>query len=202
MDNFWAYIWGVFANATWDAIRYFLGGSIVITSLIGIAQKFRSGKLDWVILGFLFVFSFFCFFVSSSSSVSPTIASGQSKTAPPPFPVWPNPYRPISVVKKEFRNTEVILDGYSYEGCTFENVTFVYNGTTPPQLRYSTIVRSVTLRSDNLAVTGAVSILKGLGMLPALNIDLGKEGNILEEPITPSDESNKERRGLQNPPAK
>src|SRR5271154_4485970 len=35
------------------------------------------------------------------------------------------------VVNKEISNQEVILDGKSFQDCTFNNVTFIYKGTAP-----------------------------------------------------------------------
>ena len=58
--------------------------------------------------------------------------SGDSDTIPL-FPKWQHPYQPTVIVGKTFHNQEVLLDGYAYESCTFVNVTFVYNGTTPLQ---------------------------------------------------------------------
>jgi hypothetical protein len=37
----------------------------------------------------------------------------------------------VPVYRKTFTNEEVVLDGHHFIDCTFENVTFVYNGTAP-----------------------------------------------------------------------
>ena len=101
---------------------------------------------------------------------------------------WPDPYQPISVVNKAFRNEEVLLDGYSYDHCTFENVTFVYNGTTAPQMMFPTIRGSFNLRSDNVAVEGTLAMLKGFGMLqPDVNMKFSNPNNIVRAPGEPAE---------------
>jgi hypothetical protein len=102
------------------------------------------------------------------------------------FPKWPDPYRPIVVVGKTFKNTEVLLDGYSYDHCTFDHVTFVYNGTTTIMNVFPTIVEPYDIRTDNLAIEGTVLMLKGLGLLkPALNLNIKSPGVIVREPGEP-----------------
>ncbi len=78
--------------------------------------------------------------------------------------VWPDPYRPITVIGKIFRNERVVLDGHSYAHCTFANVTFVYNGTTPVQLSNNHI-QGCWVTSDTPAVIGAWALLRGLGFV-------------------------------------
>jgi len=40
-----------------------------------------------------------------------------------------NPFPPLKLIEKQkFRNEKVLLDGYKYVDCIFENVTLVYNG--------------------------------------------------------------------------
>lgn len=80
------------------------------------------------------------------------------------FPKWPDPYSPISVIGRTFKNTEVPLDGHSYAHCTFEDVTFSYNGTTAVQISTSEI-NGFSIKSDNAGVLGTVFWLKGMGML-------------------------------------
>src|SRR4051794_17438943 len=46
-----------------------------------------------------------------------------------PTPNWHDPLTPI--VNRTFRNETVELDGKNFVDCSFENVTFLYNGTTP-----------------------------------------------------------------------
>jgi hypothetical protein len=81
------------------------------------------------------------------------------------FAKWPDPYFPFQIVNQTFENREVVLDGYSYTGCRFINVTFVYNGTTPPQFNNNKFFGTVQFRSDNPAINGGVVILKGLGWI-------------------------------------
>jgi hypothetical protein len=99
------------------------------------------------------------------------------------FLKWPSPYNPTSVVAKHFTRERVPLDGYAYSGCTFNEVTFVYNGTTTIQMSHSTIIGESSLTTDNPAVTGTIFLLRGLGALKeAFNVSL-PPGNIIEPPV-------------------
>jgi hypothetical protein len=78
------------------------------------------------------------------------------------------------------------LDGYSYDHCTFEDVTFVHNGTTPPQITFPTIKGTFTVRSDNLAVEGTALLFKGFGFLKAdVNLIISNPSVIVREPGEP-----------------
>ncbi|MCO6419679.1 hypothetical protein JYK14_26435 [Siccirubricoccus sp. KC 17139] len=77
---------------------------------------------------------------------------------------WPEPYSPITIIGKTFRNERVILDGYSYVRCKFTNVTFVYNGTTPVQLS-NNVIQGCFVASDMAAISGAWALLKGLNFI-------------------------------------
>lgn len=81
------------------------------------------------------------------------------------FARWPNPYSPTSIIGKTYRNERVVLDGYSYSNCEFYNVTFVYNGTTPIQLSNNKVLGGMVLASDNQAVTGALMMATGFGLM-------------------------------------
>lgn len=97
------------------------------------------------------------------------------------FPKWPHPYQPTSVVGKAFRNERVILDGKSYSHCIFENVTFVYNGTTTIQFSNNKILGSAWYASDNPAVLGTLGWMRGFGLVKdGVIIDAGI--NIIETP--------------------
>lgn len=102
------------------------------------------------------------------------------------FPKWPDPYRPISIIGETFTNKQVVLDGHSYQHCTFENVTFVYNGTTPPAFNNNVFRGTPVLRSENPVVDGTVAVLKGLGYLqPGSEIRGLSPSNRVEEPERP-----------------
>jgi archaellum component FlaF (FlaF/FlaG flagellin family) len=78
---------------------------------------------------------------------------------------WPDPYKPISVVGKTFRNEKVLLDGYAYSSCEFYNVTFVYNGTTTLQFSNNKVFGGLILASDNPAVLGTLAMTLGFNVL-------------------------------------
>jgi len=72
-----------------------------------------------------------------------------------------------------YSNQEVHLDGIAYSNCTFENVTFVYNGTGPTGLRNNTLRGGISFRPGSASVAGTAQILAGLRLLrsdvPLLN---------------------------------
>jgi hypothetical protein len=66
--------------------------------------------------------------------------------------------------KHEWRNEEVPLDGFKYDDCVMENVTFVYDGLTPIQFTHDT-VRGFDFKSSNPAISMWMIFLKGVGAL-------------------------------------
>jgi len=69
------------------------------------------------------------------------------------------------VEKKRFANERVPLDGYIYRDCTFENVTFVYNGTRGVELSGNRLVGKQRIASDNPSIDITILLLRGLGGL-------------------------------------
>jgi hypothetical protein len=65
---------------------------------------------------------------------------------------------------KVFNSEEVPLDGHAYEDCTFNNVTFVFNGDAPFDLVHNSINGAV-LKTGNPAISGFVRLLKELGWI-------------------------------------
>lgn len=95
----------------------------------------------------------------------------------------PSVYAPIPVIGKTFVNERVPLDGYRYDKCTFRNVTFDYNGTTPVQLAGNNVEGSIGIRSNSLAVAGTVSLMKGMGYLRSdMNMSFVNPNNFVEAP--------------------
>lgn len=84
---------------------------------------------------------------------------------------------------KKFYNERVVLDGKKYEDCTFENVTFVYNGTTPVHFSHNRVMGRVLFASDNPSVNMSMVVFYGMGLIPSnvpiLNLP---DGNILTPP--------------------
>jgi hypothetical protein len=81
------------------------------------------------------------------------------------FPTWPETYKPEVVNGKTFRNQEVFLDGKSYTNCTFENVTFVYDGTTPLMFNNNHMVEPLQFKTNNPSVFGTMLMIKGFGLM-------------------------------------
>jgi hypothetical protein len=81
------------------------------------------------------------------------------------------PPKPASVtlqeiVGQEFKNTKVVLDGYIYTDCTFENVTFRWDGG-PSAVRgtRTKIIGTRRFESFNPSAVNTVDILDALGFL-------------------------------------
>jgi hypothetical protein len=98
---------------------------------------------------------------------------------------WPDPYKPVVIRNKTFINDRVVVDGNYYLECTFENVTFHYNGTTAIKLKGNHIRGNVFFSSDNVAVKGTYLLMYGLGAIPSNTriIGLDPATNTLAPPI-------------------
>ena len=100
------------------------------------------------------------------------------------FPGWRYPYEPERIVGKKFSNERVVLDGRSFFDCDFSNVTLVYNGTTPIQLRGNRVRGAIRYDSDNPAVVGTILMLYAMKEfrsefkpdLPAARIEAATRG--------------------------
>jgi hypothetical protein len=64
---------------------------------------------------------------------------------------------------RKFVNERVILDGCEYKYCSFENVTFEYNGKGPLNFHHNEIFGKINLVTDNKIVSYTVATLIGLG---------------------------------------
>jgi len=78
------------------------------------------------------------------------------------LPGWRYPYEPERIVGKKFSNERVVLDGRSFFDCEFANVTLVYNGTTPIQLRGNRVRGAIHYDSDNPAVVATMLMLNAM----------------------------------------
>ena len=78
---------------------------------------------------------------------------------------WPKGYEAEVISGRTFINEKVVLDGFKYVNCTFRNVTFIYNGTTPAQMFGSEIVGGTVVESNSDVVEGAWMALYGLGWI-------------------------------------
>jgi hypothetical protein len=95
------------------------------------------------------------------------------------FQKWPKDYKPIAIVGKSFTNEKVLMDGYSYVDCEFNNVTFVYNGTTAIQMVGSKIAGPIRFDSENPAVMGTILLLKGFGAIgDNFKVDIGPNNRL------------------------
>jgi hypothetical protein len=81
---------------------------------------------------------------------------------------------------KLFLNETVILDGKSYADCTFQNVTFVFNGTSRFAFSHNRIIGPFALQTDNAAVAWTTIWLKGLGLLGDIPLTAGDKNKPIE----------------------
>ena len=80
------------------------------------------------------------------------------------FPYKSKPEASKYITHQTFINETVPLDDIGYSDCTFENVTFSYDGTTPIHFTHNVIRGSIMISTNNHAVFGMGALLKGLGM--------------------------------------
>jgi hypothetical protein len=90
--------------------------------------------------------------------------------------------------KKEWRSEEVPLDGFRYEDCLMENVTFVYEGKTPIQFNHNRIREYGTgysFKSSDPAVIDSLIFLASLNGLPGIVLHLppGTKTTVPYKPI-------------------
>lgn len=71
----------------------------------------------------------------------------------------------VVVLNKTLQNEKVLLDGHSYSGCRFVNVTFIYNADAPFDLTNNTIEGSWSIETDNVQISGMIKLLNELKML-------------------------------------
>ena len=98
--------------------------------------------------------------------------------------------KPLTQVRdRTFKGRTIQLDGYDYINCTFEDVTFEYEGTAPTRFTGKYIVRpgswkDVTLRSNNPVVKQTMLITMQLNKIvgvPEGTVALEVESNIPED---------------------
>ncbi len=77
------------------------------------------------------------------------------------------------------RNDRVVLDGASYEHCTFEHVTLVYDGGHFA-FTHNNLMSPIVIASNDPRITAAIGLLNGLNLLKGLTV-LDKNGR----PIPP-----------------
>jgi hypothetical protein len=70
-----------------------------------------------------------------------------------------------AIVGKTFAHENVVLDGHSYNKCTFIKVTFVYNGTAPFDLIDCKIEKPYLVASSRPNIEAYFVLLKELGYI-------------------------------------
>ena len=81
------------------------------------------------------------------------------------------------VVGHKFVNERVVLDGKSYRTCTFENVTFVYEGRAPFDFIQNSVKGSINVDvGASQSLSNLTMFMKAIGMIaPSSAIVLGPE---------------------------
>lgn len=63
------------------------------------------------------------------------------------------------------KNREIVIDGYFYKDCKFENVTFYYNGDTSFQLPGVFVTGQIHIRTDNQKLGNMLSFIQQFGLI-------------------------------------
>lgn len=122
-------------SAAGNALGYFLIGAGAVISIVALFWKPReqsqSSFVRWPIIvpGALLTVVVLMWAASSSPAVIKQLV-GLEK------PDWSKMHKEL-ITDKTFINTRVILDGYEYSHCTFENVTLVLKGIAPWEVHHS-----------------------------------------------------------------
>jgi hypothetical protein len=118
------------------------------------------------------------FFVGSSEA-GPSSTTIEKSRVERDFPTseWDIPLTPV--FRQDYKNETVPLDGKDFIQCTFENVTFLYQGTRPIQMTNCKKVPAtgfvVTVQTDNPVVFTALSIMHATGVASPIELDLRRK---------------------------
>jgi hypothetical protein len=97
-----------------------------------------------------------------------------------------DPNAPMEEVSgKTFINQEVKIDGKRFTKCRFENVTIVYDATTPVSMEFDDFIGPLKFKSDNAQVTEAWMLQ--LHLPGHIGIPLDRDGHPV--PIAPNSKS-------------
>ena len=152
---------------TWTRLAEFAGiGSFVLALFFGLLQTWPQIKAwpmsNWRAIFFL-VFLFLGVIFSAVQYAIPRFVptEGSKETSQG----WEQ-IQKKEVSNRTFRNERVPLDGYSYIGCTFENVIFEYKGEAPFSMRYNTIRgRRIVSTANSKPLAGLIGLLRAVEAL-------------------------------------
>jgi hypothetical protein len=82
-----------------------------------------------------------------------------------PFPAWSEPYKFEIISGQTFASEHVSLDGKSFVGCKFNQVTLVYDGTAPYHLNGCQLFMPMRFHSNNPGVMATMDLVVGLGLV-------------------------------------
>jgi hypothetical protein len=203
-DQVKGYINNLIADATWDAIKRIVGGSLVLSLATAIWEKLKHGSLDWYAIGGIFVLTLL---VAASIFRKKVPTSEQSAAQGKPawkklqwadaernrlegeVLRWKGLYESLDKARDAFSkppsevvsgsifiNQAIEVDGKSFQDCKFTNVTFTYNGNGPTEFLRCLFDSSITLESRNPALIEFSQLQKVLRSIP--DAQVGRDGPV------------------------
>jgi hypothetical protein len=137
--------------ALWWAIgvlSVLLGGSVLAVLLFGVQQPLWFALIGVVVVAVVLIEGSFRLWRKASA--------GTYDSDVPKAPI----------LNQIFRNERVTLDGHTFVGCTFQNVTLVFEGRAPFDLSHNRIEGALNFDfSAAPQAQVAVTLLDGLGLL-------------------------------------
>lgn len=109
--------------------------------------------VSWVSLGLLGILVISTGFLYFATKIPETTTSNAGKLD------WKSVNKK-TIRNRDFRNERVVLDGKSFRHCTFENVTFEYNGVAPFDMEDNKISGSYVVASKSEPILGILIFLK------------------------------------------
>jgi hypothetical protein len=115
------------------------------------------------------------FFAATTSETGPSTTIEKSRVERDfPTSEWDKPL--TTIFRQNYKNETVQLDGKNFIECTFENVTFIYQGTRPLQMINCKKLPEkgfwVTVQTDNPVVFTALSIMSATGVTSPIELDI------------------------------
>jgi len=145
-------------------------GSFVLAAILAIVQNWaKIIKGDGPMLSKIILILVIIGILGAGLSVYGVYKSRQ-KLLPQVSMEWKDMQK-ISVVGKTFVNEKILLDGHSYNNCTFINPRLVYNGTAPFDITNSTFKGQLLIESEKPQIEAMLYALKELNfMRPDLKV--------------------------------
>lgn len=151
---------------TWEAIGVISSLFIaILTLIINHWQKLSSTSTFKRFLQLSFFDKISLFFIIIAFCLTGYIVIGSL------YPEPPREYKfdscsPLERVRgRYFSNQQVPLDGYEYTDCTFDNVSFIYDGITPISFSHNTVQGYFKIETNNPAFHQFYYLLERMGYI-------------------------------------